>query len=61
MGKHNWEYKHEGKNYKVQSLTVFYGESKFYQLNRKPAHSNCGEFKQIDENNFVFVWNNNAR
>ena len=64
MGKHNWEYNYEGKLYRVQTLGEFNGESKFYYLNRKPSldvHPKLGTWKQIDRNNFVFIWSKYAR
>jgi hypothetical protein len=64
MGKHNWEYNYEGKTYRLQTLGEFVGESKFYYLNT-PANLDinrkCGVWKQINENNFVFVWSKYAR
>ena len=64
MGKNNWEYNHDGKTYRVQTLGEFNGESKYYYLNRQPnidVFFKMGKWKQIDTNNFVFVWSKYTR
>ena len=64
MGKHNWEYNYGGKTYRIQSLGELNGEDKYYYLNRQPnldVYFKMGKWKQIDENNFVFVWSKSAR
>ena len=64
MGKHNWEYNYDGKTYRVQTLGEFVGEDKFYYIDRQPTldrHRKSGVWKQIDANNFVFVWSKYAR
>lgn len=64
MGKNNWEYNYEGKTYRIQSLGELNGEDKFYYLNRQPnldVYLKMGKWKQIDENNFVFVWSKYTR
>ena len=64
MGKHNWEYNYGGKTYRIQSLGELNGEDKYYYLNRQPNLDACfktGKWKQINKNNFVFVWSEYAR
>ena len=64
MCKHNYEYNYDGKTYRVQTLGEFNGESRYYYLNKQPTldvYFKMGEWKQIDKNNFVFVWSEYAR
>lgn len=64
MGKHNWEYNYEDKTYRIQSLDELNGEDKFYYLNRQPnidVYFKMGKWKQIDENDFCFVWSKYTR
>lgn len=59
MNRNSWEYRCDGKVYKVESLTVLNSDPKHYIINREPSKdsSKCGSWVKINDNNYIFVWN----